>query len=150
METLTNLPTEQTPNEEYTATVYEGLAGITDQVQISNSSLAHSGYAFQTVDCKSGTTLRLSLIVILVPVCVAGIAGNVLVLMALILNRRMRNIGSGFLANLVVCDLLQCHVVLPFLLYNLLNEKGADIDKVSTNGISKLKYQIVVYCLQEK
>ena len=56
----------------------------------------------------------------LIPLLVVGVISNALVLSSIVFIRKLRSLSSAFLANLAICDLLICAVILPSVAHALL------------------------------
>ncbi|VDO16355.1 unnamed protein product [Brugia timori] len=67
-------------------------------------------------------TLNILIIVLLSLLCAVGLLGNLLVCMAIKLNRKLHNITNYFLFSLTLTDLLVCGVVMPLSLIVELNQ----------------------------
>ena len=57
-------------------------------------------------------------ILFLSPLIVFGIAGNILVCMAISMEKRLQTVTNYFLLSLAVTDLLVCVIVMPFSIIN--------------------------------
>ncbi|XP_007954237.2 histamine H2 receptor [Orycteropus afer afer] len=73
-------------------------------------------------DAPSSTAWKITIIVVLVALILITIAGNVVVCLAVGLNRRLRNLTNCFIVSLAITDLLLGLLVLPFsAIYQLSN-----------------------------
>ena len=57
-------------------------------------------------------------VLLLLPVVVFGVAGNVLVCMAVSMEKRLQSVTNYFLLSLAITDLLVCLIVWPFSILN--------------------------------
>lgn len=57
-------------------------------------------------------------VLFLTPLIVFGVAGNILVCMAISMEKRLQNVTNYFLLSLAVTDLLLCIIVMPFSIIN--------------------------------
>ena len=58
------------------------------------------------------------MLLLLSPVCLFGIGGNILAIMAISLERRLQNVTNYFLLSLAVTDLLVSLIVMPLSIIN--------------------------------
>ncbi len=59
-----------------------------------------------------------------------AVTGNLIILITISLTKRLRTLNSAFLLNLSASDLLMGAIVIPFVLYNLIDRRHTGYDKV--------------------
>lgn len=57
-------------------------------------------------------------VLLLLPIVVFGVAGNILVCMAVSMEKRLQSVTNYFLLSLAITDLLVCVIVWPFSMLN--------------------------------
>ena len=57
-------------------------------------------------------------VLLLLPIVVFGVAGNILVCMAVSMEKRLQSVTNYFLLSLAITDLLVCLIVWPFSMLN--------------------------------
>ncbi|XP_071951914.1 melatonin receptor type 1A-like [Antedon mediterranea] len=81
-----------------------------------------------TEDELYSKTNRLVQAIVLCFVCLSGIIGNCLVLLAIILKRKLRNTTNVFVANLAISDLVTC-LNLPVTIFALTSENDQPLNE---------------------
>jgi len=66
-------------------------------------------------------------VLFLAPLIVFGIAGNILVCMAISMEKRLQSVTNYFLLSLAVTDLLVCVIVMPFSIINEFTGKNMQL-----------------------
>lgn len=59
-----------------------------------------------------------------------AVTGNLVILITISLTKRLRTLNSAFLLNLSASDLLMGAIVIPFVLYNLIDRRHTGYEKV--------------------
>ena len=76
-------------------------------------------------------------VLLLLPVVVFGVAGNVLVCMAVSMEKRLQSVTNYFLLSLAITDLLVCLIVWPFSMLNEFVGKPFEYNFVQVCYVSK-------------
>ncbi len=78
---------------------------------------------------STGVQVFLAMITFLI--ALGAVTGNLIILVTISMTKRLRTLNSAFLLNLSASDLLIGAIVIPFVLYSLIDKRTGSYEKVS-------------------